>query len=62
VDGLQVARSYVSSNGLLVLAFGADPEEDKSKYLELQIFETWLKQSRGWTEQISIDLAIIYKQ
>ena len=45
-----------------MLAFGADPEEDKSKYLELQIFETWLKQSRGWTEQISIDLAIIYKQ
>jgi uncharacterized protein YbjT (DUF2867 family) len=32
------------------VGFGADPTEYKSKYPEMQDFETWLKQSSGWKQ------------
>jgi len=33
------------------VGFGADPNEYKSKYPEMQGFETWLKDSSGWKHQ-----------
>ena len=32
------------------VGFGADPNEYKSKYPEMQDFEKWLKQSSGWKQ------------